>query len=247
MWPETDSSAQNNPVTQFMFTPDGEQSLDPGSPEVLMQRLRDGDCQLFYDLTKGFLPNVYGFVRSMVNDSSSADDICQQTFLIALQKVHQLKELRCLRSWFMQIAVNQVRMMWRLSRRYPKVCIGDFEGCDKRQPAPENLIDTRETPLEAVTRRELRDFLEYALQQLTPKYRSVFWLRDVEQFSGAEAAAILGININCVRVRLLRARLKLRDYLTPILMSEVATARLLKQEENRKRKYTSRLRSNVGK
>jgi RNA polymerase sigma-70 factor (ECF subfamily) len=242
MWPETNSSAQNNTVTQFMFnTPEADQRLDPSSPEVLIQRLRGGDCQLFYDLTKGFLPNVYAFVRSMVSDTSSADDICQQTFLIALQKVHQLRELRCLKSWVMQIAVNQVRMMWRVSRWHPKVCIDDFRGCDKRQLAPDDLIDTSETALEAVTRRELRDFLEYALQQLTPRYRSVFWLRDVEQFSGAEAAAILGITSNCAKARLSRARLKLRDYLSPILTSEAATSRLLRQEGNRRKKYSSRL------
>ncbi|HKD86043.1 MAG TPA: RNA polymerase sigma factor [Terriglobales bacterium] len=182
-----------------------------------MRRLHEGDCELFYDLTKGFLPNVYAFVRSMVHDASMTDDICQHTFLIAMQKVHHLRELRCLRSWVMQIAVNQVRMNWRSSQRHPTVSIDALDDSDQPSLLPAKLIDARETPLKAVAHRELKQILDEALHQLAPKYRSVFWLRDIEQFSGAEAAAMLGISINCVKSRLLRARLKLRDHLAPIL------------------------------
>jgi len=159
----------------------------------------------------------------MVHDASIADDICQHKFLIAMQNVHHLRELRSLRSLVMQIAVNQVRMSWRPCQRHPTVSIDTLEDSDQPWLLPATLIDARETPLEAVAHvahKELNRILEEALQQLTPNYRCVFWLRDIEQFSGAEVAAMLGISINCVKARLLRARLKLRDHLAPVFGME---------------------------
>jgi RNA polymerase sigma-70 factor (ECF subfamily) len=236
MWPEIKPSGQKlvpahlrvfgGPTDQLpAFERNSSTDHNRCSLEALLRRLHEGDCELFYELTKGFLPNVYAFVRSMVHDASMADDICQHTFLIAVQKVHQLRELRCLRSWVMQIAVNQVRMNWRSSQRHLTVALDAFEDSEQPSLQPATLIDARKTPFEAVAHKELKRILEEALQQLAPKYRSVFWLRDVEQFSGAEAAAILGISVNCVKARLLRARLKLRDHLAPILGME-ATPKL---------------------
>ena len=248
MWPELNPSAQEPVPANFSFSGptdeepasqwNGNTNHECCSPMALLQRLHEGDCDLFYDLTKGFLPNVYAFVRSMVHDASTADDICQHTLLTAMQKVQQLRELRSLRSWVMQIAVNQVRMSWRSSQRHPTVSIDTFEDSDQSWRLPATLIDTRETPLEVVAHKELNRVLEEALQQLTPKYRSVFWLRDVEQFSGAEAAAILGISINCVKTRLLRARLQLRDQVAPILGME-APQNCLESESN-KQKHSGR-------
>ena len=73
------------------------------------------------------------------------------------------------------------------------------------------LVDNHETRFESSARQELSTILEQALQQLLPRYREVFWLRDVEQVSGTETAAILGITVGCVKTRLLRAGLQLRS------------------------------------
>lgn len=231
MWPEFNTSAQE-PAPAFhadeLPAPRRNMSTDDErcSPEALLGRLYNGDCELFYDLTKRFLPNVYAFVCSMVHDASVAEDICQHTFLIAMQKVHHLRELRSLRSWVMQIAVNQVRMSWRSSQLRPTVSIDELEDSEQPSLLPTTLIDARKTPLDAIAHEELKGILQEALQQLSPKCRSVFWLRDIEQFSGAETAAMLGISTNCVKGRLLRARLKLRDHLAAILSMEVTPPRL---------------------
>jgi RNA polymerase sigma-70 factor (ECF subfamily) len=238
MWPELNPSPQEPaaafqtdelPASQRNMSIDRERCL----PEAVLRRLQEGDCELFYDLIKGFLPNVYAFVRSMVHDASTADDICQHTLLSAMQKVHELRELRSLRSWLMQVAVNQVRISGRSSQRHPAVSIDTFEDSDQPWPLPATLIDARDTPLEAIAPKELKRLLEEALQQLTPNHRCVFWLRDIEQFSGAEAAAMLGISTNRVKARLLRARLILRDQLAPILGMEAALQSCLGSESNK--------------
>jgi RNA polymerase sigma-70 factor (ECF subfamily) len=237
MWPELNPGAQE-PAPAFhpdeLPAPQRNRSTDHErcSLKALLRRLHEGDCELFYELTKGFLPSVYAFVRSMVHNESIADDICQRTFLIAMQKVHHLRELRSLRSWVMQTAVNQVRMSWRSSQRHPAVFIGTFEDSDQRWLHSATPTDARERPLEAVAHKELKRTLEEALRQLTPDYHCVFWLCDIEQFSRAEVATMLGVSVNCVKARLLLARLKLRDHLAPILGMEATPRSCLGRESN---------------
>lgn len=227
MLAEIDVSTENDPTTHFGVggTDDASAAnerrsgpaMEIGSSEELLQRLHRGDCELFYELTEPFLNSAYAFIRSMLHNASTADDVFQETFLAALQKVHQLRDIRCLRSWVMQIAVNEVRMMWRASQRHPPVSIDELEDSEEHSPIAPALIDHHETPFQAAARFEVNGILEQALGELSPRCRAVFWLRDVEQLSGAETAAILGLTTNCVKSRLLRARCKLRAYLSPIL------------------------------
>jgi RNA polymerase sigma-70 factor (ECF subfamily) len=81
-------------------------------------------------------------------------------------------------------------------------------------PHPEFIADWRQSPAELATRAETRRLLDEALQELDEKHRLVFLLRDVEGFSVKETAAQLGLSEVNVKVRLLRARLALRERLT---------------------------------
>jgi RNA polymerase sigma-70 factor (ECF subfamily) len=81
-------------------------------------------------------------------------------------------------------------------------------------PHPEFIADWRQSPEELVHRNETRRLLEEALDQLDEKHRLVFLLRDVEGMSVRETAEALGLSEVNVKVRLLRARLQLREQLT---------------------------------
>ena len=78
---------------------------------------------------------------------------------------------------------------------------------------PIQLRDWREIPSQTLERQELRAALTRALAALNDKYREVLVLRDVQLLSVAETAEILGITPGNVKVRLLRARLQMRDRL----------------------------------
>ena len=172
------------------------------SPKALLRRLHEGDCELFYDLTKGFLQNVYAFVRSMVHDASMADDICQHTLLIAMQEVHHLRELQSLRSWVMQIAVNQVRMIWRPCQRHPTVSIDTLEDSDQPWLLPATLIDARETPLEAVAHvahKELNRILRGGPAAAYPQLSLRFLATRYRTIQRSRSSSMPGISINCVR------------------------------------------------
>jgi RNA polymerase sigma-70 factor (ECF subfamily) len=80
---------------------------------------------------------------------------------------------------------------------------------------PTDYADWRPIPSEALETKELRDALNKAIAGLTPKYREVLLLRDVQQLNIAETATALNISEQNVRTRLLRARLMVRDALAP--------------------------------
>jgi len=78
-----------------------------------------------------------------------------------------------------------------------------------------------DNPEERYSQQELREILDKAIQSLAPIYRSVFVLRDVEDFSIEETAKALDLSIPAVKSRLLRARLQLRDKLTGFFKRKV--------------------------
>ena len=71
-----------------------------------------------------------------------------------------------------------------------------------------------EDPEERLSREEIGDILDKAIESLEPPYRSVFVLRDIEELSTEDTAEALGLSIPAVKSRLLRARLQLREKLT---------------------------------
>jgi RNA polymerase sigma-70 factor (ECF subfamily) len=78
-------------------------------------------------------------------------------------------------------------------------------------------------PEELASNNEIRQLIDAALDELDEKYRLVFLLRDVQGLSTEEAAEALGLSNSNVKVRLLRARLMLREKLTSAL-ADPATA-----------------------
>ena len=81
-------------------------------------------------------------------------------------------------------------------------------------PAPQYIADWKNDPAQTVQRRELRAILDGTVSQLTEGQRLVFVLRDIQGLSVRETAQVLGLSENNVKVRLLRARLALREMLT---------------------------------
>ena len=87
------------------------------------------------------------------------------------------------------------------------------DGSETPLPHPQYVAQWKDDPAELAQRSEVRQLLEDALGELDEKYRVVFTLRDVEQFSTRETAEISGFSESNVKVRLLRARLQLRERL----------------------------------
>jgi RNA polymerase sigma-70 factor (ECF subfamily) len=138
-----------------------------------------------------------------------ADDVTQETFLRAYQKLDSFDTGRPFGPWICRIAANRA-----ISHVRSPVAREEELG-----EGPDEEAAPAESPLDAVLEGEARELLAAALGELPPEQRAVFVLRSVEEMSYSEIAGALEIPLGSVMSRLSRAREKLRvalaGYLAP--------------------------------
>jgi RNA polymerase sigma-70 factor, ECF subfamily len=184
--------------------------------QELIGRIVSGDRSLFYELIQPYERAVFLAANSILQNDADAEDVAQEAFLRALDKLSTFRGEARFSTWLIQIAINEARMRLRRSKRYPMESADEpFSTADDEEYFPRDLADWREIPSEALQRKELREALKRAVASLKPHYRDVFLLRDVQHLSIAETAAALGLKEATVKIRLLRARLMMRDALAP--------------------------------
>jgi len=191
-----------------------ESSAKPFQEEMLIQRIRNGEHELFYELIQPYERRVYAAAFAILRNEADAEDVAQEAVLKAFKHIRQFRAEARFSTWLTQITINEAHM-WRRKQHAnvmePIVERQDEEG----NYTPREFADWREIPLETLERKEVRQKLGEALASLGEKYREIFVLRDMQHLSIEETAKILGISTASVKTRLLRARLMLRDLLAP--------------------------------
>lgn len=180
----------------------------------LIQRIRDGEQEAFYELIRPYERRVYAAAFAILRNEADADDCAQEAVLKAFKNIRQFRAEAKFSTWLIQIAVNEARMRKRRGRADLMEPIESNPSSDDTY-TPREFADWREIPSEALERKEVREKLADALGSLGQIYREVFVLRDMEQLSIEDTAKALGISTGSVKTRLLRARLMLRDLLAP--------------------------------
>lgn len=188
------------------------------SERILIERIRAGEHDLFHDLIRPYERRAFLIASAVLRNQDDAEDAVQQAMLKMFQHLGQLAEIDKFAQWAMRIVENEARMYKRRSRRNMYESIDDRaeNRSEDRAFRPKRFADWRDLPNEAVERREVRTAILEALNGLPEIYREVFALRDMEHLSVAETAEILDVSIAMVKTRLHRARLMLRERLTPV-------------------------------
>ncbi len=186
----------------------------------LVQRARAGDLAAFEALTTRHEQRVYSLAMRMLRQEQDAEDVTQQAFLSALENLQNFRGEASFLTWLLRIASHAALKVIRKRRGLDTVSLEEAtEPSDQSDtiPHPEFIADWRQSPEKLVQTREIQRLLDEALGQLDEKHRLVFLLRDVEGLSVKETAETLGLSEANTKVRLLRARLQLREQLTKTL------------------------------
>ena len=189
---------------------------EPINDAELVRQAKAGDLAAFAELTRRHERQVYSLASRIVRQEQDAEDVTQEAFLSAMEHLAGFREEARFRTWLLRITTHAALKVLRKRRGLDTVSLEastepDAEGAI---PHPEFVADWRQSPEELVHRNETRRLLEEALDRLDGKHRLVFLLRDVEGLSVRETADALGLSEANVKVRLLRARLQLREQLT---------------------------------
>jgi RNA polymerase sigma-70 factor (ECF subfamily) len=190
------------------------------SNDELVRRAKDGDLAAFEELTTRHERQVYSLALRILQNPHDAEDVTQQAFLSALENLAGFREESSFATWLYRITTHAALKVLRKRRGLDTVSLEEATtpaDDDGAVAHPEFIADWRQSPEELVHRRETQRLLDDALAQLDEKHRVVFVLRDVEGLSVKETAAALGLSEANVKVRLLRARLQLREQLTRAL------------------------------
>lgn len=186
----------------------------------LVALAKAGELSAFEALVHRHERAAYSLARRMLQNEQDAEDVTQQVFLSAVEHLAGFREEASFKTWLLRIATHAALKVIRKRKGLDTVSLEeatevseDFDSI----PHPEYIADWRQSPEQLVERNETRRLLDEALALLDEKHRLVFLLRDVEGMSVKETADALGLGESNVKVRLLRARLQLREHLTRTL------------------------------
>jgi len=158
-----------------------------------------------------FLEPLFGTAMRLTRNRADAEDLVQDTFVKAFRAAGQFERGTNLRAWLYTILHNTWRNRLRAAGHAP-VALDDDEA--DRVVATADGSNAPETPERILMRSTLDADLQAALDELPEAFRQAVWLRDVEEFSYAEIAEMLGIPMGTVMSRISRGRRALYERLS---------------------------------
>lgn len=183
--------------------------------EKFVEELKNKDKKAFEKLVSHFGPNLLRYGIKMCGEREDALDVFQETLEKAYTSLDQLKEPLALKKWLFKVAANACLM----KRRKEKFTSEEIK-IEDVMPDKERLQDEKDwenLPERLFEEKEIREKLGEIVKSLPEKYKSVLILRDIENFSTEETAEILAISKEAVKMRLMRARAKVREEINKYL------------------------------
>ncbi|MGA2466945.1 MAG: RNA polymerase sigma factor [Thermodesulfobacteriota bacterium] len=164
----------------------------------------------FWAIYDQYYAKVRKFILALVKDEWVADDLIQETFLKIQNNLKSLKDPSKLSSWIFRIAYNLCQDHFRQLKRSRKEERIDQE---EMEDFKEALIQKGLDIQKELEQRQMGECVQDQINLLPESLRTVLVLFDIMEFNHQEIADILGITVKNVKVRLHRARKKLRPIL----------------------------------
>lgn len=171
------------------------------SDEDVIARVRAGERDLFELLMRRHNQLVFRVSRSLTRDDARAEELAQEAWVRAYAHLDQFAGAARFSTWLTRIVLHEGWARARQDRRAQAI---------ESEDATDRNASDASSPEAAVLGREVRAFLESAIDALPAEYRVVFVLREVEELSTRETADALEVPEQTVKNRLHRARARLR-------------------------------------
>jgi RNA polymerase sigma-70 factor (ECF subfamily) len=190
----------------------------------LLAEARGGDRRALSRLLELLSGPVYRFGRGFCGDPHDAEDVAQVTLAALARTLQSFRGESSLTTWAYTVARNACTRHRRRGVHEP----ARFESLDATpsgEPGALDVADPSEDPHRTLERTELRAALERSIAALPDSQREVLVLRDVEGLPARQVGEILDLSERAVKSRLHRARVALREMLTPHVVAEAGPAR----------------------
>ncbi len=185
----------------------------------LVQQAQAGDFSAFTELIQAHQDKIYGLARKLSGNTEDAEDIVQDTFLKAIDKIDQFRLESSFGTWLYSIALNQARALFAKRKQAELKPIEDYlpgGHNDQGMRAESRMLSDWNNPEQLLENEQLRDAIHRLVAELPYKYREAFVLRYVEELSVKEVAEAINESEAATKSRILRARLALREQLSAL-------------------------------
>ncbi len=179
--------------------------IDPEEQLNLEVKLPDFD-----DIFRKFERPIYNYLLHLTQNQAEAEDLVQETFIRVYDKLKTFRGEASLSTWIYHIATNVSIDHFRRSTTHQAKTIESLEESDlERVCIDENMP----SPDDQVAQSEMSDCVQNFIQRLPLSYRTVLLLHDVQGLKVQDIADVLGCSLDIVKIRLHRARNKLKETL----------------------------------
>jgi RNA polymerase sigma-70 factor (ECF subfamily) len=173
----------------------------------LVEQARGGNRAAFAQLADRFHEDIFRMVYYRIRSRADAEDITQDVFLKAFQKISGIKETAKFRGWLFSITLNRIRDFQR-KKRFRSLFKAEVENIDAHTPDPS---DTEQPDaLNQVLKKDFWRQIGLILNQLSNMEKEVFLLRFFDHFNINEIAGVLKKNESTVKTHLYRALAKFK-------------------------------------
>lgn len=186
-------------------------TADATSEALLVGRARRGDEAAIRTLIKANNQRLFRVARGVLRDDAEAEDVVQASYVAAFTRLDGFREDARFSTWITRIALNDA--LSRVRRRRPQAALEAIDTAMEADAGWSARFPISLMPLAAdseVSRTEMRNLIEAAIDTVPEAFRVVFVLRDVEGMTLAEIAEHLDVKVETVKTRLHRARGQLR-------------------------------------
>lgn len=185
-----------------------------------LEALRRKEKSAFARLVDENSTRIYRLALKMTGNPQDAEDVLQETFIKAFKNIEGFEGRSKVSTWLYRIASNEALMLLR-KQKEGITYIDEGLELEQGEIVPIQIVDWCCLPEKELVSAEARDQLREAALSLSDANRAAFLLRDVEGLSTREAAEALDISESALKVRLMRARMQLREDLSGYFNSKM--------------------------
>ena len=171
----------------------------------LIERSQKGDIDAFEELVARYERKVYTIAYRYMGNPEDASDLAQETFLKVFKSIDKFRGESSFSTWIYRITANICKDELRKIKRKPQTSLDQEIWLDEGSVIRQ-VVDEKPTPDEVFEQKELWNYLQDLIANLSPEYRMVIVLQDINGYSYEEIAQITETSLGTVKSRLNRAR-----------------------------------------
>ncbi|MBF8964155.1 RNA polymerase sigma factor [Pontibacter sp. FD36] len=180
------------------------------SDVAVVERVLDGDVSLYELLMRRHNQKLYRVIRSYLKQEQEVEDVMQETYMKAFEKLAQFRSDAMFSTWLIRIGINKALARLREKKK--------LSSATYLLDQPESLSSllsqmNAANPEQAAIRQEVKQLVERAIDSIPEKYKIVYTLREMEDMSIHDIAQCLDLSESNVKVRLHRAKSMLKESL----------------------------------